>query len=111
MNGNTVLVGHAATAWDYGPGTMDASWVFLPDAPVKAIESAQVQDGVKRCVDLALSLLGIVVTLPLWIPIALTVKLTSRGPVFFTQKRAGLNGRPFRMFKFRSMVVDAEARL
>jgi lipopolysaccharide/colanic/teichoic acid biosynthesis glycosyltransferase len=57
------------------------------------------------------ALLAITVTLPLWGVIALAVKLTSRGPVFFAQERAGLNGTPFRMFKFRTMVADAEDRL
>jgi lipopolysaccharide/colanic/teichoic acid biosynthesis glycosyltransferase len=62
-------------------------------------------------VDVALALLGIVLALPLLAFIALAIKLTSKGPVIFTQERAGLNGRPFRMLKFRSMVVDAEKRL
>lgn len=48
---------------------------------------------------------------PLFLLIALLVKLDSRGPVFFKQKRVGLNGREFWMYKFRSMVVDAEQRL
>src|SRR5690606_30883552 len=43
--------------------------------------------------------------------IALAIKLTDRGPVFFRQDRVGLNGTHFRMIKFRSMVVDAEAKL
>jgi lipopolysaccharide/colanic/teichoic acid biosynthesis glycosyltransferase len=62
-------------------------------------------------VDVAFALIALVVTLPLWALIATAVKLTSRGPVFFTQARAGLNGQPFRMIKFRTMVADAEARL
>jgi len=43
--------------------------------------------------------------------VAVAVKLTSKGPVFFRQERVGINGEMFRMIKFRSMVVDAEARL
>jgi len=49
--------------------------------------------------------------MPLWIAIALFIKFGSKGPVFFTQVRAGLHGKPFKMYKFRSMVEDAEAKL
>jgi exopolysaccharide biosynthesis polyprenyl glycosylphosphotransferase len=54
---------------------------------------------------LLLALLAVVPVLPL---VALAIKLTSRGPVFFRQQRAGLNGQPFTMFKFRTMVTNAE---
>ena len=53
----------------------------------------------------------IVVLSPLLLTVAAAVKLTGPGPVFFRQDRVGLNGEVFRMIKFRSMVVDAEARL
>lgn len=49
-------------------------------------------------------------TLPLWIFAAIGIRLSSEGPVFFAQMRSGRYGRPFRMFKFRTMVTDAEAR-
>ena len=48
---------------------------------------------------------------PLFAMIAFAIKLDSQGTVFFVQKRAGMNGRPFRMIKFRTMVSDAEALL
>src|SRR4051812_29285420 len=61
-----------------------------------------------------LDFLGAVVLLALLAPIfilaALAIKLTSRGPILFRQKRCGLNGQPFTMLKFRSMVTDAEQR-
>jgi sugar transferase (PEP-CTERM system associated) len=57
-----------------------------------------------------LGLAGFIVALPIIILVALAVKLTSPGPVLFSQKRVGLNGRPFTLYKFRSMVVDAEAK-
>jgi Undecaprenyl-phosphate glucose phosphotransferase len=63
---------------------------------------------VKRAMDVALSLVGIVVLAPLLALVALLVKLTSPGPVFYRQERCGLNGRPFQMLKFRSMRADAE---
>ena len=49
--------------------------------------------------------------LPLWRLIALLIKLTSKGPVIYIQERVGLAGRPFKMYKFRSMVENADARL
>ena len=65
--------------------------------------------AVKRAVDLAVSGTVLLVFWPLLLLIALGVKLTSRGPVFFVQKRVGLNGRTFRLCKYRSMVADAES--
>lgn len=62
----------------------------------------------KRAFDFFFSLLGIVVLTPLFLVIALLVKLTSRGPVFYIQTRIGMDGKHFRMIKFRTMVKDAE---
>lgn len=61
----------------------------------------------KRVLDVAISLLVLVLFSPLFLLIALLVKLTSRGHVFFEQERVGLNGRKFRMLKFRTMRADA----
>src|SRR3954453_17359937 len=66
---------------------------------------------IKRAFDVAVSAAGLLFTAPFFPVIALAVKLDSRGPVFFNQTRAGLDGRPFQMHKFRTMVADAEARL
>ena len=65
---------------------------------------------IKRAFDFVAALGGIVVLSPLFLAIALAVKFTSRGPVFFCQTRVGRNGRHFRFYKFRSMYADAEAR-
>jgi lipopolysaccharide/colanic/teichoic acid biosynthesis glycosyltransferase len=65
----------------------------------------------KRLADIVLSALLLVGLLPLFLLIALAVKLEDGGPVFFAQTRVGRFGRPFRMFKVRSMCVDAEVRL
>jgi len=59
----------------------------------------------KRIFDVAFSAIIVLVTLPITLLIALAIKLSSRGPVFFVQERVGLNGRVFRMFKFRTMKV------
>ncbi len=62
----------------------------------------------KRAVDLAVGAAAMLALAPVMLLVALLVKLTSRGPVFYRQPRTGLNGRTFEMLKFRSMRVDAE---
>lgn len=63
---------------------------------------------VKRIFDLCFAILGLVLLAPLLIALALAVKLSSPGPVFFRQERVGRYGQIFRIHKFRTMVVDAE---
>lgn len=63
---------------------------------------------IKRLIDIVCSFLGVLVLSPLFIIIAIIIKMTSKGPVFFSQKRVGKNGKEFDMYKFRSMVVNAE---
>jgi exopolysaccharide biosynthesis polyprenyl glycosylphosphotransferase len=64
----------------------------------------------KRALDLAASVIGLVVLSPLLSAIALAIRLDSNGPVFFRQTRVGRDGRHFKIVKFRSMVIDADAR-
>jgi lipopolysaccharide/colanic/teichoic acid biosynthesis glycosyltransferase len=63
---------------------------------------------VKRTMDIVISLLGILFLSPLFLIIALLVKYTSVGPIFFVQQRVGLNGILFPLYKFRTMRQDAE---
>ena len=65
----------------------------------------------KWLLDRALSVVALAFALPLSVLIAAAIKLTSRGPVFYRQERLGLGGKPFRVWKFRSMAADADARL
>ncbi len=65
---------------------------------------------IKRLIDVVFAAVVLIVIAPLMLVIALAVKLSSPGPVFYGQERMGLNGHTFRMLKFRSMPVDAEAR-
>lgn len=62
----------------------------------------------KRIIDLFGSLIGVIIISPILILIAITIKMTSKGPVFFKQERLGKNGKSFNIFKFRTMVMDAE---
>ncbi len=64
----------------------------------------------KRAMDIVVTALTLILLSPIMIAVAVTIKLTSTGPVIFKQQRAGLGGQPFTFYKFRSMVVDAEAR-
>ena len=64
----------------------------------------------KRLMDVLASGIGLLLLSPVFLVLALAVKLTSRGPVFFSQVRVGRYGRHFRFYKFRSMRVDAEAQ-
>jgi exopolysaccharide biosynthesis polyprenyl glycosylphosphotransferase len=70
-----------------------------------------VYGAVKRIMDVSLSLVGLILGLPLWVGIAAAIKLTSKGPVLYSQVRMGTNGKPFRMYKFRTMVRNAEKLL
>ena len=65
-------------------------------------------DITKRGIDFLLSLLGLVILSPILLIVALIIKLDSRGQVIFKQERVGLKGKKFYMYKFRSMVVNAE---
>ncbi len=63
---------------------------------------------VKRLIDIGVSIVVLALLWPLYLYIAMRVKLGSPGPIFFQQERIGLNGRPFLIYKFRSMYTDAE---
>jgi len=65
----------------------------------------------KRLFDAAVAGTGLLLSLPLWAAIAVAVKLEDGGPVFYSQDRSGQHGRVFRVFKFRSMIPDAEAHV
>lgn len=62
----------------------------------------------KRPFDVALSLIGIIISMPLWILFALLILIEDGWPIFYSQNRVGKNGKIFRILKFRSMIKDAE---
>jgi exopolysaccharide biosynthesis polyprenyl glycosylphosphotransferase len=87
---------------------------YLADLPVIEYKTWDVSQStwlIKRTIDAVGSLLALVVLSPVFLLVALAIRVDSPGPIFFAQHRAGLGGKPFRMLKFRSMVSDAEARL
>lgn len=68
------------------------------------------QAQIKRIFDIVVSLIVLVPFFPIWVMVGLIVKLTDPGPAVYSQERIGQNGKPFVMYKFRSMYTDAEAK-
>jgi len=94
-----------------GPRVMTRPVQGLPLLHVESPTFDGPQLVVKRTMDRVAAALGLLVLSPVLAAIALMIFLDDRGPVFFAQERTGRDGRPFRLVKFRSMAVDAEARL
>uniref|UniRef100_UPI0039E90F1F sugar transferase n=1 Tax=Clostridium perfringens TaxID=1502 RepID=UPI0039E90F1F len=63
---------------------------------------------VKRLIDILASTLGLIALSPIFLIISIAIKLDSKGPIFFSQERVGFKGKTFKMYKFRSMVSNAE---
>ncbi|HAK42299.1 MAG TPA: sugar transferase [Clostridium sp.] len=74
------------------------------------IEKKKFQFFVKRIFDIILSLIGIVILLPIYLIIAIAIKLDSKGPILFKQVRVGKDRKNFTIYKFRTMVVSAESK-
>jgi exopolysaccharide biosynthesis polyprenyl glycosylphosphotransferase len=68
------------------------------------------QQNIKRLIDVAAAVFGLILLSPLLLYVALRVKLSSKGPILFKQQRIGYKGKPFIMYKFRSMCIDAEEK-
>ncbi len=87
---------------------------FYDDIPVLQLRETPMQGGrgiVKRLIDLVLSAFALIVLSPLLLTIAIVIRLTSPGSAIFHQERVGRGGKPFRIYKFRSMRVDAEEKV
>ena len=107
---NGVMFDHLASVYEEYTGkiaveNLRPSWLIFSDGFRKTRASM----AAKRAFDISLSLLGLIVGLPVMVLVAIAVRLTSRGPVFYHQDRVGLNGRIFMVHKFRTMRQDAEA--
>lgn len=63
---------------------------------------------IKRILDFTLSLIALIVLSPVFVIIAIAIKIDSKGPIFFLQERLGKNGKVFKIIKFRTMIVNAE---
>jgi exopolysaccharide biosynthesis polyprenyl glycosylphosphotransferase len=87
------------------PESLDASWL----SAMSAAQTPRLSRILKRLLDIFLAGLLLLLTLPFWPLLAAVVYFSSRGPVFFSQVRVGRGGRPFVLYKLRTMRVDAEA--
>jgi exopolysaccharide biosynthesis polyprenyl glycosylphosphotransferase len=93
-----ILSGQARTAQLYGLPLIDINPQLMPEWEKK----------VKRILDVFISFIILIVASPIFLLIGLSIKLDSKGPVFYRQERCGMNGKLFKVIKFRSMRQDAE---
>ncbi len=89
-----------------GVENLRPSWMIFSDG----FHQASMTRTVKRAMDVGLALLFLVLGFPLFVAIALAIKLESRGSIFFRQERVGQGGKVFRLLKFRTMYEGAEAK-
>jgi len=92
----------------FGPTVRQDHLAELPVLEFSSASPSPMTALLKRALDVLLSATALLVLMPLFLLIALAIKVESDGPVLFLQVRAGVRGRPFRMLKFRSMVAEAE---
>ncbi len=93
-----ILSGSVKTSSVMGAALIDLKTGLMPEW----------QQNIKKVTDILIALLALLLLLPLMLYVALRVKFSSKGPVIFSQERIGYKGKPFRMYKFRSMIQDAE---
>jgi len=93
-----IIAGQVKTSSIYGALLLEVNLLPMPDW----------QYSTKRFLDIIISLFALVVLFPFLIILGILVKLSSKGPIFFTQERIGINGKPFKIIKYRTMVVDSE---
>jgi len=93
-----ILSGSVKTSNVFGAVLIDLKTGLMPDW----------QQNIKQVLDILIAVLCLIILSPLLIYAAIRVRLSSKGPVIFRQERIGYKGNPFMMYKFRSMIVDAE---
>lgn len=95
-----IISGQARTNQIYGFPLIDIMPELMPDW----------EKSMKRVIDVFMSFIMLVISLPITLITAIAIKIESRGPIFYRQERMGLNGKVFKIIKFRSMVQDAEKK-
>ncbi len=106
-----ILVKHLSNVYDTKQSKFKLE--YLEDEPFVARYTGSIngwQVSIKRVLDISLSSILLVLFSPLFLIIAVAIKMTSSGPAFFIQERVGINKRRFRLYKFRTMVEDAEQK-
>lgn len=84
---------------------------FQEEQVIEITKSKVIYNVIKRVFDTILSFISIILLSPLFLLIAVLIKLDSKGPAIFKQKRIGLNGQAIYIYKFRSMIINAEDEL
>ena len=110
LEGVNVLIKIIPDMYDILSGSVKMTSIF--GAPLIEINSEimpQWQKNVKRILDISVSLMVLIIFSPVYLVTAIIVKLTSPGPIIFSQERIGLYGKPFVIYKFRSMYSNAES--
>lgn len=86
----------------------NTKYAKIPTSGVHTVKPKPAYDFVKRVLDIACSLIALILLSPVFLILAILVKTTSEGPVFFAHRRVGRGGKEIKIYKFRSMVTNAE---
>lgn len=109
LNGSDVVIKINAELYPLLEGRRDVSSLFhYPLIQIKRSSITPFKLSIKRIIDICASLFGLTITLPITCILIFIIKMTSKGPLIYSQERIGRNGKPFRIFKFRSMYQNAE---
>jgi len=109
LEGLKVIIKVIPDMYDIMSGSVKMSTIF--GAPLIIINREIMppwQQTIKRLIDISASLFVLIIFFPVFLVVGLIVKFTSPGPIIFAQERIGIHGKPFNIFKFRSMYIDAE---
>lgn len=109
LAGSNVKIGIIPDAYDLLAGQVQMNSIYgallLNITPASMPEW---QFSTKRIIDVSFSIIAMICLIPVYLILSILVKLTSKGPIFFSQERIGIHGVPFKIFKFRTMHVNAE---
>jgi len=108
-NGESVTIRAVSDIYDIASGRSRTRMIHgIPFVEIFPDKMKPWERSAKRLIDILVSFCILFLFFPIWVFIGFLIKITSRGPVFYKQKRVGLKGKVFTMFKFRSMIKDAE---
>lgn len=90
---------------------MESQVSYKNQVVIEGYQKSSVYEIAKRIVDIFGALIGLIILSPIFLITAVAIKIDSKGPIFFAQNRCSKDGKLFKMLKFRSMCIDAEAKL
>lgn len=110
IEGRNVVIKVIPTLYDILTGSVHMTSLYSsPLIQITRDLMPEWQINLKRVIDVILSLFALIVLLPVYIALSVGVKASSKGPIFYSHERIGRYGKPFMIFKFRSMVINAES--